>query len=123
MAAKPFTNGRRDVGMEVAHLRLGSRRRWSARAEERSETMNRRIRQTDKDKDGDIIRVCNPDESWSPREKRDVINDIETGRHSYYVIWRDRRVHVIVVSGPRGKHIRTEPDLTVKDNLAELPPC
>ncbi len=36
----------------------------------------RQVTQTQKDTDGDITALCNPEASWSPRKKADAINDI-----------------------------------------------
>ena len=41
----------------------------------------RYVRQTGKDKDGDITRLCNSGQPWSPRAKVDAIRDIENGTH------------------------------------------
>lgn len=45
----------------------------------------RPVTQTKKDRDGDILALCNPGEPWSPRDKTGAIYDIEHGIHSYYV--------------------------------------
>ena len=42
---------------------------------------------TRKDRDGDILALCNPNEGWLTRKKEDAINDIENGNHQYYVVW------------------------------------
>lgn len=36
--------------------------------------------------DGEIILLCNHREIWSPRMKEDAIDDIESGRHTYYYL-------------------------------------
>ena len=38
---------------------------------------DRRVTATGKDSDGDITRLCNSGELWSPRSKADAVNDIE----------------------------------------------
>jgi hypothetical protein len=50
--------------------------------------------QTRKDRDGDILALCNPREYWSPRMKRDAISDIELDLHRYYVAVDGRQVDV-----------------------------
>ncbi len=74
--------------------------------------------------DGNVItKLCNPGEWWSPRLKDDAIEDIELGRHSYYVTVRGARVDVHVVSVGGRKHLRTDRDGKGKNNLEELPDC
>ena len=50
---------------------------------------DRAVNRTGKDWDGDITKLCNAGEIWSPRVKDDAIRDIETGMNSYYVPWPD----------------------------------
>jgi hypothetical protein len=45
--------------------------------------------QTIKDREGDILALCNHNAHWSPRYKQDAIKDIENGFHSYAVRWSD----------------------------------
>lgn len=85
---------------------------------------DRAVTHTRKDRDGDILALCNPGEYWSPRKKADAIRDIETRAHSYYVPWWDgRRTPIRVVDGPRGKYLRTDRDETSRNNLDDLPEC
>lgn len=83
----------------------------------------RRIRRTRKDRDGDIIAVCSHGQAWSPRSKREVISDIESNTHSYYVseAGYESDVRVYVVNGV--KHIKTGADATSRNNLDNLPDC
>lgn len=87
--------------------------------------MSRRaVYRTGKDSEGDVTKLCNSSESWSPRRKADAIGDIETGSHSYYVPWPDgQQTEVRVVSGPGGKYLRTDKDSTTRNNLDDLPDC
>ena len=48
---------------------------------------DRPVTHTEKDHDGDISKLCSPGHSWSPRDKRDAINEIESGTHRYHVPW------------------------------------
>lgn len=85
---------------------------------------DRQVTQTGKDRDGDITALCNPGTTWSPRRKREAIDDIETGRHTYFVRWADdRRTEIRVVNGPTGKYLRTGGDDTTRNNLDDLPDC
>lgn len=84
---------------------------------------DRAVTQTKKDRDGDILALCNPLEFWSPRNKKDAISDIELNRHSYYVPWPDGRKPIRVVNGPTGKYLRTDRDQTERNNLDDLPDC
>ena len=84
---------------------------------------NRRVTASGKDADGDITALCNSAEAWSPRNKADAINDIESGTHSYYVGQGTDRVGIHVVDGSTGKYLRTDPDRTSTNNLDDLPDC
>lgn len=85
---------------------------------------DRQVTRTRKDRDGDILALCNAGQSWSPRQKRDAIDDIEMGRHSYFVRWADgKRTEIRVVNGPTGKYLRTDRDNTTRNNLDDLPDC
>jgi hypothetical protein len=82
------------------------------------------VRQTGKDKDGDITRLCNSGQFWSPRSKADAIQDIESGTHEYWVNWANYpETKIRVVTGARGKYLRTDRDQTSKNNLDDLPDC
>jgi len=84
---------------------------------------DRAVRRTRKDRDGDIIALCDTGASWSPRSKTDAIDDIESLRHTYHVPWTDGRTEIRVVNGPRGKYLRTDHDSTQRNNLDDLPDC
>ncbi|MGK3960047.1 DUF3892 domain-containing protein [Sorangium sp. So ce118] len=71
-----------------------------------------------------MTRLCNPGAAWSPRTKSEAIRDIDSGAHTYFVIWTDgRRTEVRVVNGPTGRYLRTDRDSTIQNNLADLPDC
>jgi len=73
----------------------------------------RRVTKSRKNNDGDIIAICNPGKSWSPKLKVDAIRDIENHRHRYYVLIGFHNVYIHVVSDPvNGKYLRTDPDST-----------
>lgn len=85
---------------------------------------DRSVTRTGKDRDGDIMKLCNSGGFWSPRSKWDAIRDIESGTHRYYVPWPDGKHTLIrVVSGPTGKYLRTDRDSTTRNNLDDLPDC
>ena len=84
---------------------------------------DRAVTQTRKDRDGDILALCNPGQVWSPRSKADVIRDIDNRIHTYYVPWKSGRTDIHVVNGPSGKYLRTDRDTTSKNNLDDLPDC
>ena len=84
---------------------------------------DRQVTQSRKDIDGDILALCNPGQVWSPKSKKDAIQDIVNRVHSYFVLDATGRVNIIVVNGPTGKYLRTEKDATKGNNLDELPDC
>jgi len=81
------------------------------------------VRKTRKDKDGDILFLCNTGSSWSPRSKANVIYDIENKIHMYHVPWKSGRTEIHVVDGPNGKYLRTVRDNSTGNNLDDLPDC
>lgn len=84
---------------------------------------DRAVRQTGKDKNGDITSLCDPGATWSPRSKAEAISDIESGLHTYYVPWTTGRTEIQVVISPNGKYLRTDRDTTTRNNLDDLPDC
>jgi hypothetical protein len=80
--------------------------------------MDRRVKATKKDRNGNIVALCNPGESWSPRKKADVLKDISSNKQSYYVQELERRSYVRVVSGDT---LQTTTDLASRNSLASLP--
>lgn len=85
--------------------------------------MDRAVRKTGKNDQGDITALCNDGDSWSPRSKADAIADIESGAHTYHVPWTSGRTEIRVVNGPTGKYLRTDRDETSRNNLDDLPDC
>jgi len=54
--------------------------------------------------DGEILMLCNHRETWSPRVKEDAIDDIESGRHTYYLDDQVDSCQIIVSADPdKGK--------------------
>jgi hypothetical protein len=84
----------------------------------------RLVTHTGKDpRTGDITRLCNASESWSPRAKADAIADIEKRLHAYLVRWKDMTTEIKVVQGLSGKYLRTDRDNSTRNNLEDLPDC
>jgi uncharacterized protein DUF3892 len=84
---------------------------------------DRAVRKTGKDQDGDITKLCDSGQAWSPRSKADAIRDIENGIHTYHVPWESGRTEIHVVNGASGKYLRTDRDDTSKNNLDDLDDC
>lgn len=85
---------------------------------------DRKVTASGKDKDGDITKLCNSGESWSPRAKADAIRDIDNGIHSYYVQQPGTsRTEVRVVNEGGSKYLRTTADKSSNNNLDNLPDC
>ncbi len=82
--------------------------------------MDRRVRATKRDRAGNIIALCNPGQTWSPRRTADVIQDINSCRRSYYVQELAQRRYVRIVNRDT---LQTTDDTTSKNNLDNLPVC
>ena len=83
----------------------------------------RLVRGAVKNRVGQIQALCGDGALWSPRSVTDVMNDIESGAFSYYVVWTDGETRIRVVEGPRGKQLRTDKDASARNNLDDLPEC
>ncbi|MEA2010676.1 MAG: DUF3892 domain-containing protein [Actinomycetota bacterium] len=83
----------------------------------------RRIRSTRKDRDCDILSVCNKAEYWPPRAKAEAIRDIDAGEHAYFVAEasHESEVHTYTLNGVN--HIKTHADASSANNLDNLPGC
>jgi hypothetical protein len=82
---------------------------------------DRQVTKTGKDGFGDITSLCG---SWGSQLKSLAILDIELRTHRYYThASNGTEADVEVVNGPTGKYLRTDPDKTTADNLADLPDC
>ena len=82
--------------------------------------IDRNVYAAGKDEDGDITKLCNSGEWWSPRSKSAAIADIESGNYEY---WSNGRTKIHVYTSGGKKHLRTAPNSDSKDNLDNLPPC
>ena len=85
---------------------------------------DRQVTASEKDKDGDITKLCKSGEAWSSRLKADAIRDIDNGLHTYYVQQAGTsRTNITVVNGTTGKYLRSTADASSKNNLDNLPDC
>lgn len=84
--------------------------------------IQRRVTKIKKNKEGDIVALCNMGSYWSPRHIPDVIRDIEIFKFQYYVQWKNGRItQVELVDGPNGKYLRTKLGKTNRNDLFDLP--
>ena len=75
-----------------------------------------------KDRDGDILVLLNPNESWAQRHSSWAISDIVAERHRYFVQGVNDSLHEIhVVNGPHGRYLRSSADVIENNNLDFLP--
>ena len=81
--------------------------------------MDRRVTATKKDRNGNIVALCNVGQSWSPRHKKDVLMDIRAGRKSYYVQQAPQRSYVHASKGS----LETKADAASLNHLDKLPTC
>jgi hypothetical protein len=80
--------------------------------------MDRRVKMTKRDRDGNIIALCNPGEPWSPRKTADIVKDIRAAKTSYYVMESGKRAYVRLIPGSA---LETTADESSKNNLNNLP--
>jgi hypothetical protein len=81
--------------------------------------MDRRVTGTKKDRNGNIVALCNTGQAWSPRRKKDVLNDIRTGKKSYYVQQVAPRAYVHAT----GDNLLTKATAESMNHLDKLPTC
>ena len=82
---------------------------------------DRHVTKTEKDNDGKILALCADGQVWSPRTTVDVINDIETHRHRYYLQKSGtERADIHVVPTAAGKYLSTHADRSSGNNLDQL---
>jgi hypothetical protein len=86
--------------------------------------IERRVTHSRKDKDGDIVALCNSFENWSPRYKAVAIQDIESGSIRYYIQDSNgTKINICVVKGFLGKYLRTILNGPSLYKLKNLPDC
>lgn len=88
--------------------------------------MSKRIvTQSGKDEDGDITKLCNPNEYWKSVTKSDAISHIDSGLYEYWSLgpssYKESEVEVVIINGR--KHLRTKADSLTSNNLDNLPDC
>jgi hypothetical protein len=79
--------------------------------------MDRRVKSTMRDEGGNIVALCHPNASWSPRRLADVLRDISGGKRSYYVEELERRRYVRLAAGAPAARL----DETSRKRLDMLP--
>ena len=85
--------------------------------------MDRQVTRSGKDKDGDIIKLCNRAD-WGEVSNVVAIQQIENRTHTYYVQQPGTsRVEVRVIHRNGRKHLQTTSDSSSKNNLDNLPDC
>ena len=85
--------------------------------------VERAVRQSRKDSNGNIVGLGDTGAAWSVRSSVNVIADIDSRLYRYYVPWLSGRTEITVVNGPTGRYLRTDRDRTLKNNLDDLPDC
>jgi hypothetical protein len=84
--------------------------------------IERRVTRIKKNKEGDIVALCNTGSYWSPRNLINVISDIEVFKFKYYVQWENGEISdVELINGPNGKYLRTKKHKSNKNDLYCLP--
>lgn len=84
---------------------------------------DRLVLKTRKGYAGDILALCNPDESWSPRFKNDAIRDIENRVHNYFIELDGNRILIEVSFFKGSKHLITDKKNSSDNSLGELENC
>lgn len=85
--------------------------------------LEREVTAVRRDADGDVLALCKAGEPWSPRSAAEVIRDIETGAHVYFIERGAPRTEIHVVERGGRKFLRSDPDGIEENNLDRLPPC
>jgi hypothetical protein len=84
---------------------------------------DRLVTNTRKGYDGDILCLCNPKESWSPRFKNDAIKEIENNIHNYFIISEDNQISIKVILKNGSKHLVAMDQSTNNNILDNLTNC
>lgn len=87
--------------------------------------IKRQITHVKRDSNGDVIALCHPGKSWSPRSIAEVISDTESGEYRYYefdVI--GFTVYIEVIGDPdTGKILRSEKGPEIYCDYRKLKDC
>lgn len=82
---------------------------------------DRRVTMVQRNEDGEIAALCNPDEEWSPVNRDTVIRHLKTGLFDYYTAEADYITYVRVVEEGDAPDLQTTPDPNSSNNLENLP--
>lgn len=74
-----------------------------------------------RDEQGDLVALCNPEEGWSPVYRETVIRHLTTGLFDYFTAKADYITYVRIDEGPDGSRLLTTPDPNSPNNLENLP--
>ena len=73
---------------------------------------------------GYVVALCNDTELWSPKLRSIAIPEIELKINQYYILHNSEKVDIQVsINSEDKKVLITNPDLTTKNLLLELPDC
>jgi hypothetical protein len=81
---------------------------------------NRRVTYTRRGPDWEIVQLCNAKAEWEPRTVAQVVDDIESGRHQYYVDRGGFRTDIDVQDTGMGKLLIADPSRHSDNNLENL---
>ena len=81
---------------------------------------DRRVTYTVKGDRWEIVSLCNANEEWSPRLVSEVIQDIESGDHAYFVDRAGHRTALEVVGRGASKRLVAASDPISDNNLKNL---
>lgn len=84
---------------------------------------DRLVLKTRKGYAGDILALCNPGESWSPRFKNDAIKDIENKIHNYFVDSEGKKTAIVVIIKRGSKCLITENQNSSNNFLGKMDNC
>lgn len=85
---------------------------------------DRQVTHAHRNEQGDILGLCwRGSDGLMYATRREVIADIESSTHRYFVAEQAPAVFVLVRTGNGVKYITTEADSTSKNNLDNLPTC
>ena len=69
---------------------------------------------------GTIIGIGSGHKRWT---KASAIREIQSGATSFYTTAGGVKAAIVVQGSPPNEYLRTDPDLTTKNNLENLPTC
>ena len=84
---------------------------------------DRLVLKTRKGYAGDILALCNLDESWSPRFKNDAIRDIENKVHNYFVEYEGEKFPIVVEFNKGSKYLITDNKSSSNNMLGKIENC